>query len=276
VSALALLGLALWAGAQEQQQDQDKKKPAKKAEGKVLKVMPLGDSLTAGGATGGYRGYLAQKCAKVEGVKVELVGSQQTPRLPAARGPWSKEDRERAAVAGNHEGHRGAPLSFLERRAAAALKKYKPDVVLLLAGGNDVARGAAPKAVAERLGKMIDRITTALPEARVFVGSYPPTTSRALRDNIAAYSAAIPAVVKARADKGKKVTLVDMSKALTDKDLDGDGIHPNRSGCEKMAQAWSDAMSPVLTGKPAPKPKEKPEEKKKGKDKKKDKQDEDE
>jgi lysophospholipase L1-like esterase len=178
-------------------------------------------------------------------------------------------------VAGNHEGYRGAPIPLLERRAPASLKKYKPDVVLLLAGGNDISRGAAPKAVAERLGKLIDAVTTAVPEARVFVGSYPLTTRRDLR-NVATYSAAIPAVVKERADKGKKVYFVDMSKTLTAKDLDRDGVHPNRSGCEKMAQAWYDAMMPVLTGKPAPRPEKKPDDKKKSKDKKKqEKQDED-
>ena len=54
-------------------------------------------------------------------------------------------------------------------------------------------------------------------------------------------NAALPAVVKARADQGRKVTLVDAGAALTPADL-ADGVHPNAGGYSKLAAVWERAL----------------------------------
>lgn len=44
------------------------------------------------------------------------------------------------------------------------------------------------------------------------------------------------------------VGLVDFRKTVDATDL-ADGLHPNDKGYEKMAQAWADAMTPVVGAK---------------------------
>jgi lysophospholipase L1-like esterase len=68
---------------------------------------------------------------------------------------------------------------------------------------------------------------------------------------VKAYNAAIPALVKERADKGKHVVSVDMYGAFT-KNADyknaymNDNLHPKQEGLVVMANTWWEAVGPLL------------------------------
>jgi lysophospholipase L1-like esterase len=191
-----------------------------------VRVMPLGDSITDGlTVQGGYRIDLWQKLV-ADGHTVDFVGS-------LANGPAQLGDHD-------HEGHSGWTIAQVDANIVNWLRNTTPRTVLLHIGTNDMWQGAA--GAPERLGTLIDHITSTAPDAEVFVATIIPFP---MADSaVRAYNAAVPAVVQARADAGKHVHLVDMYSALTSADL-ADGVHPNATGYSKMATVWYNALASV-------------------------------
>lgn len=190
--------------------------------------MPLGDSITAGVTVkGGYRTGLWQLMSTA-GRNVEFVGSMSA-------GP--KELAER-----NHEGHPGWEIAQLDQHVDAWLTRYRPDVVLLHAGTNDVLRGDRLSRAPYRLGALLEHITRALPRAQVYVATIIPIARPALDARVRRYNDAISDVVAMKAAQGQHVHLVPMYSALTRKDLSADGIHPTGGGYSKMAARWFAAL----------------------------------
>lgn len=193
-----------------------------------VRVMPLGDSITAGMTVqGAYRTVLWQLMSTAWR-DVEFVGSMSA-------GP--KELAER-----NHEGHPGWEIAQLDRHVDAWLTIYRPDVVLLQIGTNDVLRDDHLAQAPYRLSALLDHITRALPHAQVYVATIIPIARPALDARARRYNDAISDVVGTKAARGQHVHLVPMHSALTRKDLMADGIHPTSGGYSKMAACWFAAL----------------------------------
>ncbi|MGW6007779.1 FG-GAP-like repeat-containing protein [Streptomyces sp. NPDC055210] len=187
-----------------------------------LKVMPLGDSITFGGgsSTGsGYRSFLHDKLT-AQGNSVNFVGSVRA-------GQMSDND---------NEGHPGWTIGDLANITDSSLANYRPNVVLLHIGTNDMNMNVDPAGAPARLGNLIDQIFEAAPQVTLLVSTIVPSSYPATASRIGAYNAAIPRVVAARRAAGKHVSLVDMA-LVTTADLD-DALHPNDSGYRKMAEAF--------------------------------------
>jgi lysophospholipase L1-like esterase len=194
-----------------------------------LRVMPLGDSITDGlQVLGGYRSDLWQYM-KADGKSVDFVGSRSS-------GPPQLGDRD-------DEGHPGWRIHQLTAHARAWMLTYRPDVILLQIGTNDVIQHWALPGAPARLSSLIDVITTTLPSAQVYVATITPLAAKANERRARAYNAAIPRVVAAKAAVGHHVHLVDLHSALTRADLSGDGIHPTNGGYAKMAARWYSALT---------------------------------
>ncbi len=200
-----------------------------------LRLMPLGDSITAGydSTTGnGWRGPLATALTGKVAV-LDFVGSQND-------GTMADPD---------NEGHYGDTISEIADLATTNLNTYKPNLVLLDVGINDLASGTESSSeVADaptRLASLIDQILSAEPDATVLVAQLIVNqTSDAVEDDVVAFNNALPAIVQARANEGEHVYLVDMS-AVTTADLDGN-THPNDTGYQVMANAWYAAIQQVI------------------------------
>ncbi|NBV22660.1 MAG: hypothetical protein EBS05_12185 [Proteobacteria bacterium] len=114
------------------------------------------------------------------------------------------------------------------------LRKHQPDVILLLSGANGFDAPARDQLI---------RTINASSPAHLFVATIlPQKAPRAGWDKVAAYNASFPAVVAAQKAAGHRITLVDLHAALTTDDLLPDGVHPNRVGMAKMADAWFAAL----------------------------------
>jgi lysophospholipase L1-like esterase len=196
-----------------------------------VKIMPMGDSITQGaGASGGYRLELKDLLVPA-GHSFDFVGS-------AASGPYEIEDRQ-------HQGHNGYKIHDIAAIARDRVTTYRPDVVLVVIGTNDVINDYELDTAPARLAGMVDTIVDAAPVANVIVGSIPPLADPADDAQARAYNAAIPDIVQSRAAAGNKVSFVDMYGAMSVADL-VDGVHPNADGYLRMAQSWLPALEAVL------------------------------
>ena len=189
----------------------------------TLRLMPLGDSITWGvGSPSGnsYRGFLGNKLT-AEGHTVDFVGSGRN-------GTMSDPD---------NEGHSGWRIDQTAGIADSVLARYRPNVVTLEIGTNDLNGNYQIPTAPDRLRALIDRITRDAPDATVLVGTVIVSTSRTAEANRPAFNAKLPGIVQAQQAAGKHVRLVDMS-ALTAADL-ADSLHPNDNGYRKMADAFN-------------------------------------
>lgn len=195
-----------------------------------VRVMPLGDSITEGTQIpGGYRTGLWQRLA-TGGYRVDLVGSQ-------FNGPSSLGDHD-------HEGHPGWRIDQIDANITSWLQTTSPRTVLLHIGTNDVLQNYNLSGAPGRLSTLLDRITAIAPGADVFVATIIPLSNSGQENAARTFNAAIPGIVQAKANAGKRVHLVDMHSALTTGDLI-DGIHPTATGYDKMAATWYAALRSV-------------------------------
>ena len=70
--------------------------------------------------------------------------------------------------------HVGDAAHFAER----IVIPYKPRMVVVFAGGNDIASGKSPEQVAEDFKSLVGKIHAALPKTKVFFVSLYPTVAR--------------------------------------------------------------------------------------------------
>jgi lysophospholipase L1-like esterase len=192
-----------------------------------LRLQPLGDSITYGtdSSTGnGYRQPLWDELTG-EGHLLDFVG---TVRAGIMADP-------------DNEGHPGYRIDQIAALTDASLATYKPNVVALMAGTNDLIQNYQVSTAPARLSALVDQIVADDPTATVLVANLIVGTNANIAAFEPAYNATIPGMVAAKQAAGKHVALVNMS-ALTAADLDPDGIHPNDGGYQKMADAWNTAV----------------------------------
>jgi lysophospholipase L1-like esterase len=224
------------------------------------KILPLGDSITAGagaqpGDNGGYRVELFTKAVN-DNRHITFVGSLSSGPSTVAGATFPK----------NHEGHIGWTITQINNVAttaqtvsvsgtsSAGALRDTPNVVLLFIGTNDEGYASSEAGASDRLATLIDKIVAALPNALLVVSSiypfpgcqstnYTPTQCAA---NVATYDAAIPGIIQQRVAQGKHVLFVDMSTPPTGA-LSTDGVHPNDTvGYPWMGDNWYTAIKSYL------------------------------
>jgi lysophospholipase L1-like esterase len=217
--------------------------------GTPCRILPLGDSITAGAgstAWGGYRVELFRKARKA-GQTITFVGAVRN-------GPQLVDG---ALFPRSHEGHSGYTIddgggrSGISALVGPALDAVRPHIVTLMIGTNDVDLGLDLPNAPARLGALIDAIQRGAPDALVVLAQIVPTVSATKDADVVAYNAAMPALVAARAAAGKHIVLVDMHAAFEKNprfatEFMNDGLHPSDAGYAAMAEVWYAALGPLL------------------------------
>jgi lysophospholipase L1-like esterase len=192
------------------------------------RIMPMGDSITwgvGGDGRGGYRPPLVQ--SQVAGrYSSDMVGSWHS-------GPSTLYDQD-------HAGYGGFRIDQLAGEVVKELA-YRPEIVLLQIGTNDVLQQYELATAPDRLRALIRLITDTAPDVRLVVASITPLANPTLDADARAFNATIPDIVAAEAAAGGQVSFLDMYPVLTAADLP-DGVHPNQAGYDKMAAAWHERL----------------------------------
>jgi len=210
----------------------------------IITILPLGDSITYGVGSsdkGGYRTFLWEECAK-SGYRVRFVGTK-------SNGP--------SDIDTYHEGHPGWRIDQISSHVVPWLVLYRPQIILLFIGTNDILQRHDVSQAPNRLSLLIDEITFTLPKSTLIVASVTPLNDSILytrkrysssvdfNADIIAYNAAIPTLVRWEDAHGKHVQYVDMYGAVPVYDL-ADGIHPDNDGYALMANVWYAALTKLL------------------------------
>jgi len=196
-----------------------------------LRLMPVGDSITAGylsTTNNGYRGplwtALASQVATQDFVGTQIDGTMSDP---------------------DNEGHYGYRIDQIAGLINSSLATYKPNIVTLDIGINDLGQNYEVSTAPSRLASLIDQILASEPDATVLVAQLIVNATASVESEVVTFNDQLPAIVQSRASAGKHVYLVDMS-ALTTADL-SDGLHPNDTGYQLMANAWDTAVQEVIS-----------------------------
>lgn len=189
--------------------------------------MPLGASVTYGlGSTTGdsYRKELRDRLV-AGGTAVEMVGSQR-----------SGDDL------GDDGGVEATPGFVIEQIAAAArtaVRRFRPNLVLLDAGTNNCNAGGAVPDAGRNVSALLDGLYRDSPGAAVVLATVLATKVPAQDRCRRAVNEQFRALAAARQQRGDRLVLVDMRSPAgpTTADL-FDSRHPNDEGYRKMATVW--------------------------------------
>lgn len=213
------------------------------------KIMPLGDSITAGTSVGlqlsqrvGYRRKLYDDLLAA-GYTVDLVGSHTDGQaaVPPIPDP-------------NNEGHGGSNVMQITLGPAqqdanypgifGALTANPADIILLHIGTN----GLTPGTTEDEVDTLLDTIQN-WEDA-----NYPVTVVVAriinqnpLNNDVPAYNGGLQTMVNNRINnQGDQLILVNMENALTYPGDLSDDRHPTQAGYDKMADVWFNAVTPLM------------------------------
>lgn len=205
------------------------------------KILPLGDSITDGVVMAGGGAYRIQLFTRAveAGQSITFVGSLRN-------GPGSVAGKQ---FPQNHEGYSGNSINEISAKVPNPILSGNPNIILLMIGTNDVWKEPEnvrdPASMAQRLGSLLDKLIDSQPNALLAVALIVPRNDYA--SNWAQeYVRVIPSVVKARADQGFNIILVDQYNNFPSNGLNGDNLHPNSIGYTAMGNVWYEAIKGYL------------------------------
>jgi chitodextrinase/lysophospholipase L1-like esterase len=200
----------------------------------LVRIMAMGDSITqAFSGTPSYRYYL-YNLLKNAGYGVDFVGSM----MDATNGSPSNLNFDQ-----NHEGHSGWRADELAAHAAEWAAEFKPEVLLLHAGSNDVEQGQSTDSTIGDLRNIINAVRSQVPNVKVLIAQIIPSAGHDA--GVASLNGAIPSLASEMSNGQSQVNVVDMNSGFSLSDT-FDGIHLTSAGESKMAQRWFDAITQII------------------------------
>jgi lysophospholipase L1-like esterase len=210
-----------------------------------IKVMPLGDSLTAFAES--YRGPLYRSLTGL-GYSVDFVGSLDW--APVGGGDPDSEGHGGFTIGPDDRLDSEGRPGNISANIDAWLKRSTPEVVLLTIGTNDLAGGTAPAGQApQKLRSLVLRMHAEYPDMTIIVGDVPPNIYNAK----SASTNAVNETARSLGALSSTDTIVYAGTAASLLALGfdpasgtSDGTHFTTAGGELFAKAWLPAVRPVL------------------------------
>jgi fibronectin-binding autotransporter adhesin len=236
-----------------------------------LRVMPLGDSITyGGGSNAGYRGPLCNLLQPAAtGFQFVGASTQNAGSLPLV--PVDQTHHNGYAsyatldLANNLDGYDPTRFNqfggtsrdpwggyWLDGGNGTGRAAVLPDVALLMVGANDIYQHNQGNPQINlpnfqtNLTTLIGKLVTQRPDARVFVAKITPWPAQGA--NVTTVNNGVNAAAAAFQAQGKKVSVVDLYTEFPANGLSADGLHPNDTGYQFMADRWYSAMLAAYGG----------------------------
>ena len=204
----------------------------------VIKIMPLGDSITQGeGGFDSYRRALWLMLQK-SGAKVDFVGSMKM-NFPDSEPLHSDFDMD-------HEGHWGWKADEILAQLDGWARKFRPDVVLVHLGSNDIFRREPHDETVAELAEIIATLRKHNPRVKILVATLISVADPGGDELISELNDLLPAMVKRLTTPESPVILVDQYEGFDPYRDTYDRIHPNEAGAKKMARKWLEAIASAL------------------------------
>lgn len=229
--------------------------------------MPLGNSITEGYTDGslsadrmrGYR-YGLRYLLKNQGYQTDFVGSQ-------SNGCAFFTDCQHAGIGGTRDQYIVSLLQtgYDEKNGIQILvpprpylDEYNPDIILLHIGTNDITHEGSSTLANQKITTILDLVdeyeTRSGKEVLVIVAliinRVKPWVPGSKAEITTSFNNGIKTLVQSRINAGDRVAIADMEHDAgfeytyeTDMANDGQGIHPNEEGYNKMACLWYTAIA---------------------------------
>ena len=206
------------------------------------RIMPLGDSIT--GSPGCWRALLWNALQTDGFTSIDFVGTLP----PQGCG---------IAYDGDNEGHGGILGTNMadQNQLPPWLAATRPDIVMMHLGTNDVWNARAPSVILAAFSKLVDQMRAQNPNMKILVAQIIPMNPSNCPDcanRVIALNAAIPSWAAGKTTSQSPITVVDQWTGFDTAADTGDGVHPDDSGNQKIANRWLPALSAALTGTPPP------------------------
>ena len=202
--------------------------------GDPCRILPVGDSITFGiNQEGAWRIELFHK-AVMAAQKITYTGSLQNGPTMVDNMPFPRR----------YEATSGITIDGISNQITSKNTLNMPcDIILIHIGTNDMYM-SNPGGAPQRLGNLIDKLVTGMPNALIAVAKIIPLPSGNAAVNT--YNAAIPGIVQTRAAAGKHVIVVDLNTGFPSSGLSSDQVHPNVSGYAWMGDRFYDAVGALF------------------------------
>lgn len=217
--------------------------PAARADEAPVRILLTGDSLTHGRHLDATWRYWVDRELRRQRVDFDLVGSSHTPHVDPAYG---SSRYLHPGFDGDHAARAGATLGYLTDVARSEVATQRPDVVVLLAGVNDMLRGATAGEAETRLRAWIAQVRAVQPVTRIVLGEVLSTDRQDTTNaRIAEYNRRLRQVAAGLTTPDSPISVVSTGRGWSATgSLSSDGIHLSPTGetlvAERIAQGLHD------------------------------------
>ena len=217
----------------------------------VIRVMPLGDSITKGyPICSDHPGPSLDCTGYREDLWNSLVGAGHSVEFVGGLGA---EYQYQYSYDNDHEGHGGKTAGFIKDNVYGYLVDNPADIVLLHIGTNNFSGSPPydPDDVVADVNGILNRIDNYENNkgkevwvilAKIIKRLETTEKEQAVED----FNDALQTMANGRISGGDKIFVVDMESALNYPDDLPDELHPNTTGYSKMAAVWFAAIEQVI------------------------------
>jgi len=219
------------------------KKAYQNSVAEVIKIAPLGNSITqAANNHPSYRYPLWKKLIDAK-ISFDFVGSMNTNY----GGNPSRPDYNGKPFDMDHEGHWGWRADEILNGMDGWLTKYSPDMVLMHVGSNDCIQAQDKNSTINEIKQIVAKLRNKNSAVVIFMATLIPCNATGAPARVNDLNTGIKSLVPELTTEKSPVIFVDQNSGIdASKDL-YDGIHPGPTGEEKMAQKWFDAINDYIT-----------------------------
>lgn len=202
----------------------------------TVRINALGDSIT--GSPGCWRALLYQKLQQAGVTNTDFVGT-----LPG-QGCGIPYD-------GENDGHGGYLATGIvsNNQLPGWLSVSKPDIVMMELGTNDVWSNIAPATILNAFSTLVDQMRASKSTMRILVAKITPMNPSSCSDcaqRVINFNNAIPAWASGKSTSASPITVVDCWTGFNTATDTGDGVHPNDSGNQKLANSWFEPLKAAI------------------------------